>query len=197
MIRAQRGRASRYRCGYRFRHRADACSNSTTVLQDELEEWVLSIVEDLVDGDELVKAAREARRGLQSRATDSTIRKLRGDLRDTERRIRNLVDAVGKGQSFESLKEGLEREEVRKRRILEEIDEIEGRHAAAIPSDAQLTEWATTFQDARSRGDVADLKEIIGLTLQSITVHPDGRVVALTNPLDPFAAPDEHVLRDQ
>ena len=97
VMRQQRSHGNkRYRCGRRNRYGKDACDNSVSILDQDVDEWVRSILEDLVTEDQLKAGAELAREKQRKRNADTAVKEIRRKLANTRaHRQPSLARQVG------------------------------------------------------------------------------------------------------
>ena len=178
-MRQNKGRKARYRCGFRYRHGDQMCDNSVNVIKDQIEPWVLSILQEFITEGALLTAAAEARKEIKRLQGSTDGKRIQREIRSLEKSSRNLVTAISSGKRIQVLVDELDAVE-RKRNNLQE--ELEGIHDGGkrLPTEAEIRRLVEDFHLAVRSEDVSDLRGYLAKTMESIIVYPDGLVVAKT-----------------
>ena len=145
-----------YTCSYYRKRGSTICRNSLLIEQDVLDQIVLKAIADALNEETLKIAVEQAlerlRTGLRLKLNRGTA--IERELSLIEAHEGNLVDAIANGQPSAPLLERLNKEEARKKELIEELEFLRNASEVYDLNDARLK------RDLRAR--VLDAKSLLG-----------------------------------
>lgn len=175
-------RFTRFICGNRLKRR-DLCENNVTVREDRINEWVKSeVLPQTISKEAMYEARKQALDAHSAQSQSSGVVALQKKKDALTSQISNLVAAIANGRAPSAILEQIEQLESDRDAVSAQIDELE-QDNTEIVSRADIRQIVEGFNTAINDPDVPDalIKNYMCEIIESITIHPEGRIVATCN----------------
>ena len=148
-------------------------------LADDIESWIVDALAQMISEERLIETAKIRREEMKKRRGASEVRRVQKEINEANRKIQNLVNAISDGRAPRALVDELTAIESEKDVLEAHLDSILGATETDLPTNADIRLYVKEFAEALSTGDPEDIRACIIDAVDSITVYPDGRIVAL------------------
>lgn len=183
----------RYGCPTHKKGVVDGCSNTMSVPRRIVEERLLqSIKAQLLAPDNFEKFKQAAVEAIESRNATSRLQQVRGELKEAERELSNLIAAIKKGVVTPTTARAMTETEERVSELNEEIEQIGAwRVSGILPRALERYQEAVRQLEARLGDHVEPAREILKSIIgERVRIHrqEDHLIAEIPNPVGALLA---------
>ncbi len=177
----KRGAYPYYRCGYHMRRGAAVCTNGKYIPKEKLEGWIVAqLREEILTEPFVTRLVEHVRAEWIRKTKDSTgdAKRLQKEIRQAEKEVRHLVDAVKKAGLSSALQQALVEAEGKKAALEARIEAAKQKRPESIdlPSEREIADDLKEFREILDEGDPQKTRTLIRDHIEKIVVEASGEI---------------------